>query len=368
MKYLATLTFVLLSTLSIASPANELEKLLQDTTWHQTRDTGIGKVVSTWTFDAGGKGKATQKVTKHDKTKQFDHTFTYHVDNNKRVIIQEEIDDAWKGHFGVTRWTLVNGKLIHDVNFRNKEITLTPKTEPKIANSTNNSRNTGMSFLESFTLQNDPIHIALIQLGLAFVMASILRIVYIRFGTSISNRKAFSVNFFLLAMTITFIITIVKSSLALSLGLVGALSIVRFRSAIKEPEELAYLFITIAIGIGLGANQILLTTAAFIIIVAAIVLTSLLRKDKNHGSVANLSILLNVELENAPTLEQLTSIVKEHSKQYTVRRFIQDTASFDVGIACELSNESDIDQIRKKCANLNSNLQINYLNPQSIAL
>ena len=51
------------------------------------------------------------------------------------------------------------------------------------------------------------------------------------------------------------IITIVKSSIALSLGLVGALSIVRFRAAIKEPEELTFLFICIAIGVGLGAGQ-----------------------------------------------------------------------------------------------------------------
>ena len=55
------------------------------------------------------------------------------------------------------------------------------------------------------------------------------------------------------------VISIVKSSLALSLGLVGALSIVRFRSAIKEPEELAYLFLSIGIGLGLGAGQRVVT-------------------------------------------------------------------------------------------------------------
>jgi hypothetical protein len=49
----------------------------------------------------------------------------------------------------------------------------------------------------------------------------------------------------------------------LSLGLVGALSIVRFRAAIKEPEELAYLFFAIAIGLGLGANQTLVVLVAF---------------------------------------------------------------------------------------------------------
>ena len=51
------------------------------------------------------------------------------------------------------------------------------------------------------------------------------------------------------------VITIVKSSLALSLGLVGALSIVRFRTPIKETEELIMLFINLAIGLGLGASK-----------------------------------------------------------------------------------------------------------------
>ncbi len=73
------------------------------------------------------------------------------------------------------------------------------------------------------------------------------------------------------------IITIVKSSLALSLGLVGALSIVRFRSAIKEPEELAYLFLCIAIGLGLGASQTAITTLAFIVIMGVLMLKKYIR-------------------------------------------------------------------------------------------
>ena len=51
-----------------------------------------------------------------------------------------------------------------------------------------------------------------------------------------------------LAIITTLVITVIKFSLALSLGLVGALSIVRFRAAIKEPEELVFLFLIISIG------------------------------------------------------------------------------------------------------------------------
>ena len=60
--------------------------------------------------------------------------------------------------------------------------------------------------------------------------------------------------------------------MALSLGLVGALSIVRFRTPIKEPEELAYLFICIAAGLGLGANQTVPTVVAIFIILIVMIL------------------------------------------------------------------------------------------------
>ena len=73
----------------------------------------------------------------------------------------------------------------------------------------------------------------------------ILSIVYTRFGQSISNRSQLSKVLVIVGLTTFIIISIVKSSLALSLGLVGALSIVRFRTAIKEPEELGYFFMAI---------------------------------------------------------------------------------------------------------------------------
>lgn len=74
-----------------------------------------------------------------------------------------------------------------------------------------------------------------LSLGLAALLGLVLGEAYFRFG--LSNRRSFARNFLMLTVTTTLIISIVRSSLALSLGLVGALSIVRFRAAIKEPEE-----------------------------------------------------------------------------------------------------------------------------------
>ena len=89
----------------------------------------------------------------------------------------------------------------------------------------------------------------------AIFAAVVLRNMYVRFGRSMNNRAYFGNIFVLLSITTCAVIIIVKYSLALSLGLVGALSIVRFRAAIKEPEELVFLFLVIAFGLAFGANQ-----------------------------------------------------------------------------------------------------------------
>ena len=120
------------------------------------------------------------------------------------------------------------------------------------------------------------------HLLVTLVLSLLVKIVYTKFSTTISNKKEFSKNFVILGLTTCIVITIVKSSLALSLGLVGALSIVRFRAAIKEPEELAYLFLIIAIGLGAGAGQIIIITIGTIVSLTVIVfLYSLNTKEKN---------------------------------------------------------------------------------------
>jgi hypothetical protein len=86
------------------------------------------------------------------------------------------------------------------------------------------------------------------------MLALYVRWMYRRYSASPSDTDSVTRVFPLLVIVTTAVIAVVKSSLALSLGLVGALSIVRFRAAIKEPEELAYLFLCIALGLALGAE------------------------------------------------------------------------------------------------------------------
>jgi hypothetical protein len=129
-----------------------------------------------------------------------------------------------------------------------------------------------------------PLDALAVNLLLSVILGSAIAWFYTRYGRSLSNRSSFALNLPTLSLITVLIISIIKSSLALSLGLVGALSIVRFRTAIKEPEELVYLFIAIAIGLGLGADQRVPTLLALAIILAYLFLRTVLspRSRKNN--------------------------------------------------------------------------------------
>ena len=115
-------------------------------------------------------------------------------------------------------------------------------------------------------------------------------------------------------LIVCLIISIVKSSLALSLGLVGALSIVRFRTPIKEPEELVYLFMAIAVGLGLGANQTKITVIAY----AMILLSILAIRFKSINTEAK-AVYITVEYSSEKDPEATQTKIKDTVASYCNR-------------------------------------------------
>ena len=146
-----------------------------------------------------------------------------------------------------------------------------------------------------------------IALLLSLLLSFIVKLTYLKVGRALNDKDYFSDTFIPLAIITTLVITVVKFSLALSLGLVGALSIVRFRAAIKEPEELVYLFFVIAIGLANGANQFLLSIISTLIIVFFLIIRNTFmnkrNKDGNFGSDANIiSINISKDAKNIDTI------------------------------------------------------------------
>ena len=148
-----------------------------------------------------------------------------------------------------------------------------------------------------------------VSLLCSVVLSLLIQVFYIKFSSTLSNRMNFSKNFVLLGATTCIIIVIVKNSLALSLGLVGALSIVRFRAAIKEPEELVYLFLVITVGLGCGAGQIKVISAgvsiSLLVIFAYYLFLS--RKKIEHSEIINLGIIIEEDVNH----NDITEIINE---------------------------------------------------------
>ena len=148
-----------------------------------------------------------------------------------------------------------------------------------------------------------------VSLLCSVVLSLLIQVFYIKFSSTLSNRMNFSKNFVLLGATTCIIIVIVKNSLALSLGLVGALSIVRFRAAIKEPEELVYLFLVISVGLGCGAGQIKVIIAGISISLLVIFAYYLFlsRKKIEHSEIINLGIIIEEDVNH----NDITEIINE---------------------------------------------------------
>ncbi len=149
----------------------------------------------------------------------------------------------------------------------------------------------------------------LIYLALGGLLALYVRFIYRRFNDPRSEDTV-SIIFPLLTIVTVGVIATIKSSLALSLGMVGALSIVRFRTAIRKPQELVYLFLCIAIGLALGAEFVFLA-----VILVAISTLCAIWMGRQQDPVADELVLLTVTDEAIePLIDHETGVVATVSK------------------------------------------------------
>ena len=193
--------------------------------------------------------------------------------------------------------------------------------------------NEELSNLLSFAGENSNVSLLdfIINLVLTGILTFLLGLMYDRYSKVLSNRKVMIKTLVLVGMTTMLIISIVKSSVALSLGLVGALSIVRFRTAIKEPEELAYFFMSISIGLGMGANEKWVTAAGFVVLALVIVF---LGGKTVVSSTQNLVIRTHGKISETEMLQ----LLKSQTKSLDLRRFDQNKEYSEFAFILEFSS------------------------------
>ncbi len=201
------------------------------------------------------------------------------------------------------------------------------------------------------------------------ILSLLIQLVYIKFSSTLSDKFEFSKNFVILGLATTLIITIVKSSLALSLGLVGALSIVRFRAAIKEPEELVYLFLIIATGLGCGAGQIMITAIGVIISLFIIIIYSIfIKKRQLHGDqITNFTIIF---AQRIPGVE-IDRTISQIKKFCLEMRFISLSSTDNetiLNLDIKVKSFEKLNQISKQIEKKYSNSKVLFSKNNSLSL
>ena len=208
----------------------------------------------------------------------------------------------------------------------------------------------------------------LINILLCAILLYILSRVYVKFGRSLSNRYQLSKVLIIVGVTTFIIISIVKSSLALSLGLVGALSIIRFRTAIKEPEELGYFFMAIAIGLGFGANQLIPTVIGAIVLFLIIFLSG--RGSTKSMSCQNLLVSKSaIKGDDRSTIQKkIMDILAHNSSRTELIRMNLNEDQLDYNFLVVLKDVNSINNITDNLTKLDSKMSITFIDSQNMTI
>ena len=166
------------------------------------------------------------------------------------------------------------------------------------------------SFLDSVT--EFSILDTVLALAAALLIGLFIFIVYKKTLTGVMYSSGFALTLIGLSLVTTLVIMAVTSNVVLSLGMVGALSIVRFRTAIKEPVEIVFLFWSLAVGIVVGAGMMPLAIIGSVIIVIILLLFAK-RKISNNPYI----LVLNCKDEKAE--ESVSDILEKNTEHYIIK-------------------------------------------------
>ena len=191
-----------------------------------------------------------------------------------------------------------------------------------------------------------------VQILLAAVaMGVVIRKLYIRYALTYSSPVGFGNTLLLVLVCVSGLIAIVKSTLALSLGWVGALSVVRFRTAVKEPFTLSFILLSVCLGIANGAEQYVF---AFLILTCGCTITIMLFHKKTSSrtnakdSFGISADTLSISGTSLESVLKALKILDEFSNSYTLKTLTTSSVSSDGIIQVNLDSPERFDTLARR--------------------
>lgn len=193
-----------------------------------------------------------------------------------------------------------------------------------------------------------------IALALAFGIGMFICFIYKKTFAGVMYSSSFGVTLVALTMISTLVILAVTSNVVLSLGMVGALSIVRFRTAIKEPLDIAFLFWSIAVGIVLAAGMIPLAVLGSVVI--GIVLLVFANK-KAHLN----PYIVVIRCENHGSEVAAMDFLKKQVKRYIIKSKTARKGAIEINAEVRMKEDNtDFINILSEMNGVNSAVLVSY--------
>lgn len=188
---------------------------------------------------------------------------------------------------------------------------------------------------------NTNISIAEIAIGIimSVLLAFFIYVVYKKTYTGVMYSKNFNVTLLLITIITTMVMMIIGSNLALSLGMVGALSIIRFRTAVKDTKDSAYIFWAIAVGIACGSG--IYTIAILGSAVIAIILIFM-----NKGAFDDNTYLVIVHGTDNLDIDKVSEAVEKNCKKTNLKMKNVTSKSIDVTYEVSFAKGKDSDLVK----------------------
>lgn len=219
--------------------------------------------------------------------------------------------------------------------------------------------------LAAFLDAPDAIYNFTVHLGLAGLLSSLLAGVYVIYGTAISNRRQMARQFVPLSMITMAVISFVGGSLVLSLGMVGALSIVRFRAAIKDPEELVYLFGAIGIGLGMGGGFAVQTSVATAVLMVYLIFRGMMRMKPGQQAF---HLTIHAPDQGSDALGRYTTIITECVGRYALVRMDQTDKNIEATFLVDMPSPDRIEILVSRFREQHPEVSVILLDGQTLAL
>lgn len=194
------------------------------------------------------------------------------------------------------------------------------------------------NFLEGYAARDIQVADILLCILVTGLLAIYIFAIYRRINKNSFYNKNFNLSLMALAIIIAAIILTIQSNIVVSLGMVGALSIVRFRTAIKDPMDLVFLFWSISVGIICGAGF------SIIAVIASVVVSLIILFFSKIPSAKGVMVLL-VNSSSYENEDEIMEIVKEFCGAYKVKA--RNLTKDHLDIAVEVSVEEQGQLVRK---------------------